>query len=423
MADRRGILKALGPGFLFAAVSVGVSHLVQSTRAGAGYGLTLGIVIVLAMALKYPLFEFGQRYAAATGTSLLEGYRKQGKWTLVVYMILTIGTMFTVLAAVTAVTAGLAFQLTGLDLSTPLWSALLIAACAVLIAVGRYPLLDKAIKLIMALLTVSTVAAVIAALPKFSGVDLWGPVDLTSVAAMGFIVGLVGWMPTGMDVAAWQSFWALARRRQTGYTPSLRETLFDFRLGYIGTGVLALLFLCLGTAVMFVEGVTPQKKAVDFAGQLIDLYTNTLGAWSRPVIGIAAFTTMFSTTLTVIDGFPRALHLTCRRFFGPETQKEVAASAVRTLGFWAWAGILIAGGMGIILFFMKDLLSLVNLATILSYVTGPFLGILAYRAMTAADVPEAYRPGRALRIHAIVGIVFLVGFFLFYLSTMDWSAS
>jgi len=112
MASQRGALKALGPGFLFAAVSIGVSHLVQSTRAGAGHGLTLVVVIVVAMVLKYPLFEFGHRYAAATGTSLLEGYRKQGKWTLVVYLGLTLGTMFTVLAAVTAVTAALAIQLT-----------------------------------------------------------------------------------------------------------------------------------------------------------------------------------------------------------------------------------------------------------------------------------------------------------------------
>ena len=80
MESQRGALKALGPGFLFAAVSIGASHLVQSTRAGAGHGLTLVVVIVVTMVLKYPLFEFGQRYAAATGKSLLEGYRRQGRW-------------------------------------------------------------------------------------------------------------------------------------------------------------------------------------------------------------------------------------------------------------------------------------------------------------------------------------------------------
>jgi len=162
MKERGGIIKALGPGFLFAAVSVGVSHVVQSTRAGAGYGFSLIGVIILALILKYPLFEFGQRYAIATGNSLLEGYRRQGRWSLILYLILTVGTMCTVLAAVTAVTAGLAIQMTGLALALPLWSAIIIAACVLILIIGRYPLLDKVIKIIMALLAVSTVAATLA---------------------------------------------------------------------------------------------------------------------------------------------------------------------------------------------------------------------------------------------------------------------
>ncbi len=33
------ILKKLGPGLLFAGAAIGVSHLVQSTKAGADFGL------------------------------------------------------------------------------------------------------------------------------------------------------------------------------------------------------------------------------------------------------------------------------------------------------------------------------------------------------------------------------------------------
>ncbi len=210
----KSILKAIGPGFLFAATSVGVSHLVQCTRAGAGFGLSLLPVAVLVLILKYPLFEFGQRYAAATGTSLLEGYRRQGRWTLVLYLLLTLGTMFTVVAAVTYVTAGLAIQLSGLDWSALQWSVILMVASGGILVVGRYPLLDKAIKVIMAVLTLSTAAATLAVLPRLTAAQLFGPIALADV---GFIVAFVGWMPTGMDVTVWQSFWALARggRRDT----------------------------------------------------------------------------------------------------------------------------------------------------------------------------------------------------------------
>ena len=35
-------LKSLGPGLLFAGAAIGVSHLVQSTRAGADFGFSSG---------------------------------------------------------------------------------------------------------------------------------------------------------------------------------------------------------------------------------------------------------------------------------------------------------------------------------------------------------------------------------------------
>ena len=412
MKERGGIIKALGPGFLFAAVSVGVSHVVQSTRAGAGYGFSLMGIIVLALILKYPLFEFGQRYAIATGNSLLEGYRRQGGWSLVLYLILTVGTMCTVLAAVTAVTAGLAIQMTGLTWALPLWSAIIIAASVLILVIGLYPLLDKVIKLIMCLLAVSTVAATVVVLPGLEWKNLWGSVTLLDVA---FIVGLVGWMPTGMDVSVWQSFWTLARKKETGYAPTLKESLFDFNLGYIGTGMLAVMFCTLGTSVMFNKGITFQSSAAAFAGQVIDLYTSTLGSWSRPIIAISAFTTIFSTVLTVTDGFPRALQLVGRRFRTPEDPQEVLERCGNSWDYWTWMGVMALGAMLIIGFYLKSLKALVDLATTLSFVTAPFLGLLTYRAIMARWVPDEFKPRPWLRALAIIGVVFLGSFLIFFL--------
>ena len=50
------IIKKLGPGLLFAGAAIGVSHLVQSTRAGADYGFTLIWALILANIIKYPFF-------------------------------------------------------------------------------------------------------------------------------------------------------------------------------------------------------------------------------------------------------------------------------------------------------------------------------------------------------------------------------
>ena len=104
-------LKNLGPGLLFAGAAIGVSHLVQSTRAGADFGFGLIWALVLIHFVKYPFFQFGPRYAMATGESLLDGYKKLGNGVLVAYFILNLATMFSIQAAVTIVTAGLASNL------------------------------------------------------------------------------------------------------------------------------------------------------------------------------------------------------------------------------------------------------------------------------------------------------------------------
>ena len=57
-SDGRGrFWSAFGPGLLWAASAIGVSHLVQSTRAGAVAGFGLASVILLAVIFKYPFFD------------------------------------------------------------------------------------------------------------------------------------------------------------------------------------------------------------------------------------------------------------------------------------------------------------------------------------------------------------------------------
>ena len=98
--------KTLGPGILFASTAIGVSHLVQSTRAGANYGFGLLFFIIIANIFKYPFFEFGSRYAISTNTSIISGYKRLGNWVLWSYFVLTLFSMLFITSAVGAVTSG-----------------------------------------------------------------------------------------------------------------------------------------------------------------------------------------------------------------------------------------------------------------------------------------------------------------------------
>ena len=89
--------------------------------------------------------------------------------------------------------------------------------------------------------------------------------------------------------------WALAKREVTGHAPSPYETRFDFNLGYTLCVVLALCFVILGAAFMHQQGISPAAGGVGLAKQILSLFTASLGQWSYPVVGLAAFAVMFST--------------------------------------------------------------------------------------------------------------------------------
>ena len=406
------ILRQLGPGLLFAGAAVGVSHLVQSTKAGATFGFGLAWAVVLANLLKYPFFEFGTRYAAATGESLIEGYKKQAWWAMAIFIVMTLGTMFTIQAAVTIVTAGLAVNLFGFGLGALAWSAILLLICAAILLVGRYALLDNLMKFIIIVLSVSTVVAILAASssynppanPETARTFVWNAAGIT------FIVALMGWMPAPIDLSIWSSIWSL-EKKQLDSSIDFKASLLDFNVGYIGSALLALCFLTLGALVMYGSGETLSPKGGVFAGQIISIYTQALGSWAKPIISIAAFTTMFSTTITCLDAFPRVLGRTVIVLF-PQWEYKHG----RTL-YWICIAIVIIGALLLLAFLSGQMGFMITIATVLSFLTAPFLAFINYRLVTGAHMPDWAKPPKWLLYLAWGGLLFLSGFGILYLAT------
>ena len=418
----KGIRQSLGPSLLWAGAAIGVSHLVQSTRAGADYHYFLIWAVVLAFVFKYPFFEAGPRYAAATGESLLVGYKRLGNWTLGVFIAITITTMFTVVAAVTLVTAGIVgymFKSLG-ELSLGIWSGILLAVCMVVLIIGRYSYLDKLIKGIIVVLALSTVIAVIAAMvhggvaqPHLASVREGGVIGAGNfVPAITFIVVLVGWMPSPIDLSVWNSIWTLEKKEETGHAPKVKEALIDFNIAYFITAFLAICFLTLGAIVMYGTGEEFSKGGVAFAGQFIHLYTTTLGTWSYPIIALAALATMFSTTLTCTDGYSRVLRLTTELVFPSRAVGRGGGSRV----YIFWMVVVVGGGLVLIYAFLnKQMAFMVDLATTISFLTAPVLGYLNYRLVTSRHMPEHAMPSIWLRALGILGIAFLTAFSVLFI--------
>lgn len=400
-------LQKLGPGLLFAGAAIGVSHLVQSTKAGSNFGFGLLWALLLINLIKYPFFQYGPRYAAATGENLLEGYKKLGKWALRIYALLTLATMFTIQTAVTIVTAGIAFSLFGSSFSLELWAVIILSFCFLLLLLGRYNLLDKMMKIIIILLSISTLLAVGIAFNN-SGSELpWAQVFPTSNHEVIFLIAFMGWMPAPLDVSIWHSLWAVEKQKTTDIFEK-KSALLDFNIGYVSTIILGVCFLLLGGLVMYGSGKSFSDSGGEFSLQLIDMYTENLGDWSFAIIGVAAFTTMFSTTLTTLDASPRAMNKTVELILDKKIEK----------GYSAWLILLILGTAIVFFFFLSEMGSLIKIATILSFLTAPFYAIMNYLVLCSKHTPKAWQPSKIMHILSIFGILFLVGFNIWYLSIL-----
>lgn len=410
----QGIKNSLGPGLIMAAAAIGVSHLVQSTRAGAEYGFALAWAVILANIFKYPFLEFGPRYALATGKNMIRGYAKMSSAALWIFIIFTVSTMFAVHAAVTIVTASLATNLTGITLPVTTWSAIILVLCVIYLFRNTYALLDKAIKVLMVILAISTIVAMILA---FTNIGYSPPPDVIApeiwtVSGVAFLIALMGWMPIPIDASAWQSIWTLERMNETKYKPQLGEVQFDFNLGYIGAAVIALCFLTLGAMVMYGSGQEYAASAGGFSNQLIKLYTSALGDWSFLLIAASAFTTMFSTTLTVTDTYPRVMNQIIAVLKGG-TDKEPLKS------FYSYLLIGISAGSLLLLILLGGRFRfLIDLATTMSFLTAPILALMNHKLIHQPEVDEEFRPKPWLYWLSISGIIFLTVFAFIYLYWM-----
>lgn len=415
----RQFFKILGPGVLFASTAIGVSHLVQCTRAGASFGFGLLLWVIAANLFKYPFFEYGTRYAASTGTSLLDGYLEMGRWVLWIYFGIVFSSMFFVLAAVSFVTIGFMDNLFGISSIWPEFdmfpTLVLFVFCNLFLIIGRYSALDKLTKVLGSILVVSTLMAFI--LTLFNGpveqVSDFTPPDLYSDESVLFTIALMGWMPTALDLSAWNSLWTLEKNKTMQENISVAESTFEFKVGYVIAAILAVIFLAMGSLMLYGSGIEMPAGSSAFASSIIDLYVDNLGSWSFLIIATAAFSIMFSTNVAIFDGFSRVMERIAELLFVPN--EAALGDNKRRVIYNLSILTLSAGSFSLIAFYLDHFQKLIDLATTISFLLAPLVAVANFILVTK-HIRKEDRPGVSLRILSWLGIVFLTGFSVYYLT-------
>lgn len=397
-----------------AATAIGASHLVLAPTAGAAFGYALLWLVPFTHFFKYPAFDFGPRYAVATGTSLLDGYALvpgPRDWALWAFLLGTVVQGFTVLAGVLSVSAVVAHAAVP-DVPVLAWSLVLGALVLALLWSGRFDGLSALSKIMLLVLVMMTGVAFLATPPP-SGA--WSDLLIPRLpeGSLFLAAALLGWMPTGLDVSVWHSLWALERREvwderaataagAASGAAEREQRVFamaraDLGIGYGLSFALAVMFLALGAEVLRPAGLVPRGGEV--AVTIARLYTDVLGDWALAPFLLAAFFGMFSSTYGVMDGFPRAFSATVRRLgFGEKGEGAYWGFLLASLG-------LALGEIAL----LRDPIVLVTVAAVASFLLSPLTFAFNYWCVTRHVDDPALAPGPALRAWALLGIGCMAG--------------
>lgn len=401
--DRKLSWRAFGPGILMASAAIGASHLVSSTQAGALYGWQLAIIIILANFFKYPFYRFAVEYAYNTGgDSLVAGYAKKSRLYLWIFFVMNIISSIITTGAVSLLCAVILGYILPFEMSTLVLSAIVMLSSWVLLIGGRYQMLDNITKWIILALTIATVAAVAIAAGKPSVMtpDFVEP-SPWNLAALGFVVALMGFMPAPLEFSVITSVWT-AKKIRTDHT-SRYQGMVDLNVGYLTSTILALFFLALGVFVQYGSGQEIAMQGGAYVGQLINMYTMTIGAWTKLLVTFIAFLCMFGTVITSADGYGRTTAESLSLIMTDTS--ELTEKYVK-----AWTTFALVMGYALIAFFLGQMAALLKFAMISAFIAAPIYAYLNYSLIKNQPTTSV-----GMKWFAISGIVFLTGFSVLFL--------
>lgn len=390
---RNQLQDKFGPGLMFAASAVGVSHLVQSTRGGAEFGPSIMLVIVLICLLKYPLFRFGAWYTAATGNTIIEGYRQLGRWILFVILAVYLFELPFAIAGISVVAAGVLKSSLDLDISDNPGALLLVFSCLVLSGYGRYRHIESLARIFVAIFLVCIVAGAVFAMQDNVNdyVPTFEPFPADTRSLM-FLVALAGWMPAGVGGAIGISLWVHAKSRRIGRNLKPNEVCLDFNLGYAIVIITACCFALLGTYTLSASQDPLAGDSVTFTARLFAILTTSFPQWVHHIIIIGANIVLLSSLLIVVDLLPRlATTLVLTLFPGAGSDRTRQRLHV---GFILYELICVA----LVLFLLqRSFTGFIDLVTSLGFLATPIIAWINHKVVFAGELGGVKRPSNLLR--------------------------
>jgi Mn2+/Fe2+ NRAMP family transporter len=284
----RARLKQVGPGLLAAAAGVGSGDLVATMVAGSQYGYALLWAAVLGAALKLALAEGVGRWHLASGSTLLDGWRRLGYWATVFFGVYIVIWGFIYGAtAMSAVGLPLNALFGGLDVRY--WAMIAGVLGLALVWVQRYQVFEKLVTVLVLIKFVTVVSVAILVAPDLAALAN-GLVPRLPDGSVVYVLGLIGGVGGTITMAAY-GYWMIAKGwKGTGWLSVMR---LDNAVGYIMTAIFVIAMLIVGAEMLFGQDIVSGDKGLLVLGN--ELGTR-YGEWAR-ILFLVGFLAVTTTSL------------------------------------------------------------------------------------------------------------------------------
>ncbi len=361
--DLGSLLKHFGPGLVLMMTGIGTSHLVTAPTAGGRFAYALLWCIPVAYIFKYYGFEMAFRFTNATGRSMIDAYScAWRKWPLLYLLAVTLLQCVVGQAGRIAAAAAVLYYALSVhaNLQVPLWiwGALLgVLSCAVILG-GKYKAVEIATKVLGGILFASAVSVFLVRPAPLSSLSHFVIFELPQGSWL-IVTAFLGLLPTGIDVSLQASEWGKAKRvgmgrirealekmgvvdRYDPFMPRLKDLtidatalpedvqqyvrrwfrigMWDFRVGYVVSFIIACIFLLLAAVWLYPNPVEGQAVM----GEIAKIFTESVGPWMMGIFLLGAFAATFSTQFNYFDGWPRIVGACCRNLFRRTAQYPLA---------------------------------------------------------------------------------------------------
>jgi Mn2+/Fe2+ NRAMP family transporter len=385
----RARFRGLGPGLLAAATGVGAGDLIATMVAGAEYGTLLLWAALLGTVLKLGLGEGVGRWHLASGTTLLDGWRRLGRWATGFFGLYIVVWGF-VYGATAMSAVGLPLNALFGGLPVRGWAMIAGVVGLVLVWLQRYHVFEKFMTVLVLVKFASVVSIAVLVAPDLGNL-FNGLVPRLPDGSTVYVLGLIGGVGGTITMAAY-GYWMFAKGwKGTGWLSMMR---LDNAVGYVMTGIFVVAMLVVGSTILFGQDLTESDSGLLTLGTALgDRY----GDWSR-ILFLVGFLAVTSTSLLgvwngvslLFADWTRTIRLPHGRAAGEGTPYQPSA-AERSLPFRAYLAWLTFPPM--FLLFLNKPFGLTLVYGVLGSVFMPFLAITLMLLLNSHRVEQDGRSG------------------------------